>query len=94
MTIEQQNTRQEEERLARQILAGLSLPPEIERVEIELKDDSSGTPALFLSFVVTPDSKLTPESTPRLSRFMFDVAKEFLRSGIPRFPYVSLDQAA
>jgi len=93
MSVDQPLTSDEKEKV-RQILASLTLPPEIERVEVQFADDSTGAPSMYLSFLVEPEAKLTKESLPRLSKFMSTVAYEFLQSGFPRFPYVSLDEAA
>lgn len=79
---------------AKAILDETPLPPELSTVTIELKDDYSGDPAMYLSFHVKDEVKLEDEHIARLSRYMMDVADRLLRSGVSRFPYVSLDQAA
>ncbi len=70
------------------------LPPEIDSVSMEFRNDSSGDPAIFLSFRIREDSRLDKEAIARLSQYLTSVSLELLQKGISRFPYVSLDEAA
>jgi hypothetical protein len=79
---------------AREVLDRMALPPELDRIETEIKNDADGQLALYLSFQVKDGATLDRESIPRLSRFMISVLDALLRSGISLFPYASLDQAA
>jgi hypothetical protein len=85
---------QTDEMKARAILNEIQLPPELAAISLERKNDSSGDPAIYISFQVKDEAVLDRETTMRLSRFMSSVAVEILKSGISLFPYVSLDQAA
>ena len=87
-------SQQEDQTRATEILNETPLPPEIFDVAMDFRNDSSGQPSLYLSFQVKPDVTLDRESIARISRFMSGVLDRLLRSGISRFPYASLDEAA
>jgi hypothetical protein len=85
---------QEDQSKVKAVLEKNPLPPEIGQVEIQFKNDHDGTPAMYLSFELRVGALLGKEQIPRLSRYMSDVLDQLLRSGLSRFPYASLDEAA
>ncbi len=94
MTSEQLPSTKDDEVGAKEILDQQPLPPEIAAVTIEMKEDYSGVPALYLSFQVQRQLKLEDDQILRLSRYMLAVQDRMLRSGISRFPYASLGRSA
>jgi hypothetical protein len=87
-------SQEEDQSRTTQILNESPLPPEIFDVAMDFKNDSSGEPSIYLSFQVKPGVVLDKESIARISRYMSGVLDRLLRSGISRFPYASLDEAA
>ncbi len=85
---------QEDQTRAKENLGQSPLPPEIYDVVMEFKDDSSGQPSIYLSFKLKPGAAVDQPSIARISRYMSGVLDQLLRSGISRFPYASLDEAA
>ena len=49
---------------------------------------------MYLSFEVKEGVTLGNEQIARLSRYMTEIVDKLIRSGVSRFPYASLDQAA
>lgn len=91
--IDTSSEEQERERV-RQVLDGFPLPPEIADVTIEMGNDSTGDPALWLHFNLKTEIQIKGEQITRLSRFIGEVQSSLLQSGISRFPYAYLDEAA
>lgn len=94
MEISDLSSEQEDQIRTEAILKATPLPPEIESMSIELKNDHTGVPSMYLSFEVRGDVDLGAEKIDQLSRYMTGIVDKLLRSGISRFPYASLDQAA
>jgi len=76
------------------VLDKIALPAEITDVTIDLRDDASGEPAVYLSFRVDQAVRLEEKDIARLSRYLAQVSFAVLDSGIARFPYTDLNQAA
>ncbi len=76
------------------VLARLTLPPELDRVETSYGADYTGDPAVFLTFFLKPDVRVEREEIRPLSRFISGVARELLNAEVGGFPYTRLEEAA
>ncbi len=78
----------------RKILAGFTLPSEIEKVDTVFGVDSTGDPAVTLTFHVRDDAHIGKEELRRLTSFLSEVTRALLQGNISGFPYARLEQAS
>ena len=76
------------------ILAGFVLPNEIEKLDTVFGLDSTGDPAVWLTFHVRDTAKIGQNELERLTRFLSEVTSALLQANIAAFPYTRLEQAA
>ncbi len=77
-----------------EILARFALPSEIEKVDTVFDFDSTGDPAVHLTFHVRDDAHIGQEELERLTRFLSEVTRALLQGDIAGFPYTRLEQAS
>jgi hypothetical protein len=83
-----------EEEKARQLVAEVSLPPEIVKVDIRSGNDWSGDPALWVTLWVRDDLEFSQQIADRLNNAAKEVRFKLIGAQFSRFPYITLDQAA
>jgi hypothetical protein len=83
-----------EKELADQILATVTLLPEISNFETSIGTDSSGDAALRVTLWVTPEAVQQRGDIKKLTQFVYDVHTALQLGGVKSFPYISLDEAA
>ena len=84
----------QERQHAEELIRELSLPPEIERVEVKAGVDWTGDPALKVTLWVTPTLVFNQDKANTLNKAAQDVQVKLLESSLSRYPFVTLDQAA
>jgi hypothetical protein len=76
------------------VLQSLVLPPEIERWDTRFDTDSTGDPAVWITFHVRPELNVDPDKLRALEQFLFELTTTLLEDDIAGFPYTLLEQAA
>ena len=83
-----------EKQKAEQIIAGTPLMDGIESISVELGDDQSGDPAMWLVFHLKHDLKADDHWLERFNNYSGQIDMKIIQSGLTRFPYTRLRQAA
>ena len=83
-----------EKEKAEQIIADTPLMDGIESVSIELGDDQSGDPAMWLVFHLQRDLQADDPWLKRFNEYTSKIDMRIIDSGLTRFPYTRLRQAA
>lgn len=65
-----------------------------ERFQLEFGEDSTGTPAVWVWFIVDDDLKPSQEKLASANTLVKTVRSELIRSGEERWPYVSFRTAS
>jgi hypothetical protein len=93
MTVTEEQGQLEKEK-AEQIIADTPLMEGIESVSVELGDDHTGDPAMWLVFNLRPDLDATEQWHKRFSEYSREIDMRIIHSGLTRFPYTRLKRAA
>jgi hypothetical protein len=83
-----------EKEKAEQFIAETPLMDGIENVRVELGEDQTGDPAMWLVFRLQPGLKFDNEMARRFNEYAAVIQTKILHSGLTRFPYTRLEQAA
>jgi hypothetical protein len=83
-----------EKEKAEQFIAETPLMEGIENVRVELGEDQTGDPAMWLVFRLRPDLKFDEEMARRFNEYAAVIQTKILHGGLTRFPYTRLEQAA
>lgn len=83
-----------EKQQAQQLISSMKLMSELQEVHVETGSDWTGDPALYLTFRMKHDVDIDTELIKRFTKFAGEVQTRLLHSGIRRFPYTRLEQAA
>jgi len=78
----------------RNIVAGLDLPDGLRSFAVELGDDSTGDPAVWIAFFVEDDLKPSKKKIDELNRVSDLVTSLLLREVPQRWPYVVFREPA
>jgi hypothetical protein len=73
----------------RKIVATHKPPPGVKTFQVELGEDSTGEPAVWVWFVVDDDRNPTAKQVAKLTHFASAVSASIIASDIGRWPYVS-----
>ena len=79
---------------AEQIIADTPLMDGIESVSVELGEDQTGDPAMWLVFLMNRDVKPDNNWYDRFNEFSHQLGMRIIHSGLTRFPYTQLRPAA
>ncbi len=79
---------------AEQIIADTALMDGIESVTVELGDDQTGDPAMWLVFQMKPGVKPDNDWFDRFNEYCHRLDMQIIHSGLSRFPYTRLRPAA
>lgn len=85
---------QREKEKAEKIIADTPLLDGIESVSVELGDDQTGDPAIWLVFHLRRDSKPDDHWLQRFNQYSGKLAIQLIHTGLTRFPYTELRPAA
>ncbi len=83
-----------EKRAAEQIIADTPLMDGLESISVELGDDHTGDPAMWLVCYMQPDLKVDDSWLRRLNEYSNRLGLKIIDSGLTRFPYTRLRRAA
>jgi hypothetical protein len=83
-----------EKEKAEQFIAETPLMEGVENVRVELGEDQTGDPAMWLVFRLRPDLNFDMETARRFNEYAAVIQTKILHSGLTRFPYTRLEQAA
>jgi hypothetical protein len=83
-----------EKRAAEQIIAETPLMDGLESITVELGDDHTGEPAMWLVCYMRPDLKVDDSWLRRLNEYSNRLGLKIIDSGLTRFPYTRLRRAA
>jgi hypothetical protein len=75
-------------------LQSFAIPTEIQRWETKFGTDSTGDPAVWITFHVKPDVNVDAAKLKELDQFLSTVTSRLLQEDIAGFPYTLLEQAA
>jgi hypothetical protein len=82
-----------ETRRIQALLKKAALPPGVRSFELELGDDATGDPAVWVSFILEPDYPTTPPHIHALTELGRRVRRSILEEGVDRMPYVDFKEA-
>jgi hypothetical protein len=83
-----------EKEKAEQIIADTPLMDGIESVSVELGDDHTGDPAMWLVFNMRRDLEADDQWLKRFNEYSGEIDIRIIHSGLTRFPYTRLRPAA
>ena len=83
-----------EKAMAEKIIADTPLMDGIESITVELGEDHAGDPAMWLVFHLRRGLEPDDEWLTRLNEFSGVLEMRLIHSGLDRFPYTRLRQAA
>ena len=83
-----------EKEKAEQIIADTPLMDGIESISVELGDDHTGDPAMWLVFHMRGDLATDDEWLKRFNEYSGQIDMRIIHSGLTRFPYTRLRRAA
>jgi len=92
MTVTDEQGQLEKEK-AEQIIADTSLMDGIESISVELGDDNTGDPAMWLVFHMRHDLEPDDEWFKRFNEYSGQLDMRIIHSGLTRFPYTRLRRA-
>jgi hypothetical protein len=93
MSVAEEQGQLEKEK-AELIIADTPLMDGLERIQVELGDDHTGDPAMWLVFLMNPDVKPDDNWYDRFNEFSHQLGMRIIHSGLTRFPYTRLRPAA
>jgi len=76
---------------AEEFVADTPMMEGIERVRVELGEDHTGDPAMWLVFSLRPDVKFDMEMAKRFNEYAAVIQTKILHGGLKRFPYTRLE---
>jgi len=79
---------------AEQFIAETPRMPGVEDVRVELGEDHTGDPAMWLVFRLAPDLKFDRVSAREFNEYAGVIQTKILHSGLIRFPYTRVERAA
>jgi hypothetical protein len=85
---------QAEKTLAEQFVAETPKMPGVERITVELGNDQTGDPAMWLVFHLQPGVVVSSDWARRFNEYAAVIQTKILHSGLRRFPYTRLEPAA
>jgi hypothetical protein len=88
------DTEEQEKAKAEAIIASTPQFAGIESVHIELGDDNSGDPAMWLVFRIRPGVIADEPWIQAFSEYSTKLGLKLIHSGLTRFPYTRLEPAA
>jgi hypothetical protein len=83
-----------EKRKAEQIIADTPLLDGVDSISVELGEDHTGDPAMWLVFHLQHDLAVDDSWLKRLNEFSHQLGMRIIHSGLSRFPYTRLRRAA
>jgi hypothetical protein len=83
-----------EKEKAEQIVADTPLMDGIESITVELGEDHTGDPAMWLIFLMNRDVRPDNNWYDRFNEFSHQLGMRIIQSGLTRFPYTRLRPAA
>lgn len=93
MTVSEQQDQLEKEK-AEQFIAETPRMPGVEDIRVELGEDHTGDPAMWLVFRLAPDLKFDREVARRFNEYAGQIQTKILHGGLVRFPYTRTERAA
>jgi hypothetical protein len=91
-TVEETNRRVQQK--AEQIIASITLIPEIANIDVKPYTDNTGDQALQLSFRLRPGVQVDADFFRRFNDFAGRIQTAILHSDLDRFPYTRIEEAA
>ena len=79
---------------AEQIIADTPLMDGIEGITVELGEDHTGDPSMWLVFAMSHGMKPDDQWIDRFNEYSHQIGMRIIHSGLTRFPYTRLGQAA
>ncbi|RXH54984.1 hypothetical protein [Granulicella sibirica] len=79
---------------AEQLIAEAPLMEGVASITVELGDDFSGDPAMWVNFNLIPGFDASREWIRRFVRYETDLALRIVHSGVSRFPYTRFGRVA
>jgi hypothetical protein len=79
---------------AEQFVAETPMMEGVESVRVELDEDHTGDPILWLVFRLRPDLKFDRPIARRFNEYAAVIQTKILHSGLKRFPHTRLERAA
>jgi hypothetical protein len=89
-----ENHDQAEKSLAEQFIAEAPKMQGVERITVELGNDQTGDPAMWLVFHLQPGVVVNSEWARSFNEYAAIIQTKILHSGMRRFPYTRLESAA
>jgi hypothetical protein len=83
-----------EKERAEQFIAETPMMEGIENIRVELGEDNTGDPAMWLIFRLNSDLNFDIEMARRFNEYAAIIQTKILHSGLSRFPYTRLERAA
>ena len=88
------NSAAEQLEKARTIIAEVSLPVEVAKIDLDTGTDFAGEPALWVFVHIQQDVRLDRQQVKKLTQFTRELQAKIIDAGLTLFPYTSLEQAA
>ena len=83
-----------EKQKAEQFIAETPMMDGIVNARVELGEDQTGDPAMWLVFSLRPDLEFDRKTARRFIEYAAVIQTKILQSGLTRFPYTRLEHAA
>jgi hypothetical protein len=93
MTIAEQQD-EHEKATAEELIATTQPFPGVESVRVELGEDHTGDPSMWLIFRIRPGSEVDETWIRAFSEYSTKLGLKLIHSGLTRFPYTRLEPAA
>jgi len=92
------NTAEDQDQLekskAEQFAAEVPRMPGVEDIRVELGEDNTGDPAMWLVFRLSANLKFDLDVARQFNAYAAIIQTKILHSGLTRFPYTRLERAA
>jgi hypothetical protein len=85
---------QAEKEKAEQLIANFPLMDGVDHISVELGEDNTGDPAMWLVFHLQKDLEADVPWIQSFNEYSGKIQTSILHSGLTRFPYTRLEQAA
>jgi hypothetical protein len=85
---------EQEKAAAEALIAASPKFPGIETISVELGEDHTGDPSMWLVFRIRPDQNVDEPWIRAFSDYSTKLGLKLIHSGITRFPYTRLEPAA
>ena len=79
---------------AEELIAATDPFPGVESVRVELGEDHTGDPSMWLIFRIRPGSQVDESWIQAFSEYSTKLSLKLIHSGLTRFPYTRLEPAA